>query len=121
MPARLAAERGRQTVELDGLVLVGRFAVVRNLGDDGIMKSLVVKCRRFDGETFERSALFFAFDRDTGEQLPLAQDVKVLNEGEPIAIHCKTKVSRSSGNAYLEAFKVTILPAPVVVAADAAA
>lgn len=100
--------------DVDGLVLVGRFAGIEKLGDDGAMRSLQVECRRWDGETFRRGALYFVADRDTGERTTIDADTALLTPGEMVAVTVKAVVSRSSGNAYLQALKVTLLPAVVL-------
>ncbi len=95
--------------DVDGLVLVGRFKGVTKLGDDGAMRSIQVECRRWDGQTYTRGALFFVADRDTGERTLIDQEAAVLSSGDMIAVTVKAEVGKASGNPYMKALKVALL------------
>lgn len=88
---------------LDGLLLVGTFKELRPSRDGG-MAAVVVTCNAFDGSTFDRSALFWPVDQETGEVNRIGEAAQELTIGSPVAVRCKLSVSRRSGKAYLQAF-----------------
>lgn len=93
--------------EADGLVFIGTFERVEPTDQGG--SQLVLLQRRYDGETFERSFLGDMYDRETGEAMPLAEDLPLVKKGDRVAVRLKVNVSKRTGNAWYLAYGLEVL------------
>lgn len=83
----------------DGLMLVGEFVGKRSRpGQDGrTFEEIVIRRRRFDGDTWETGVLYDPADRDTGEATPIVGDLGGLDPGDYVALTVKARASKNGG------------------------
>lgn len=98
-------------LDRDGLMLVGEFVgtTVRQVREFSFSE-IVLKCRKYDGDTYERSVGYDEHDRDTGEPFPIVDQLREIEPGEMVALSVKTRAGRNGNGVFLTAVRATRLP-----------
>lgn len=85
---------------LDGLLILGTFLRVEPTRD-GRGRQVVIQRDRWDGETWEQSFLYDEFDRDSGAQTDVSEQLSCCTRGDFVALRPKVRVSQKGSPWYL--------------------